>query len=186
MAGQDNPTEANWLKAADILKDRIEGRFLKPAQALIDAGEDDASTRFGFAILALDFLVIETVQGFREGLTNHDKNSTRLFKNFLLQWDQFQASVAGRGDKEKEDKALELYIQGRCALHHSGTTDKLIVGRRGDMLKFNGDGTIQVNRTEFHKLLTHEFNRYMAGLRNPTSVDLRANLKNKMDAICRN
>ncbi|WP_109023398.1 hypothetical protein [Sinorhizobium fredii] len=180
-----NPTEANWVMAVDILKDRIEGRFLKPAKALIDVGETDTTTKFGFAILALDFLVIETIQGFREGVVKHKNGkSSELFKNFLTTWTDFQACVPNAA--EWDAKAGELYSQGRCALHHSGTTDKILVKRSRDMLVFQPDGTIQVNRTEFHERLTDEFNRYIAELKIPASVDLRAHMKTKMDAICQN
>lgn len=180
----DAPDENQWEQAANILKDRIEGRFLKPAQALIDMAEDDPCLRFGFAILALDFLVIETVQGFRKGCVNHDGESKALFKRFLVLWSAFQKCVPDQA--ERDTKAERLYKSGRCALHHSGSTDRLIVRRTGDqMLEFGPDGRIELNRTVFHQELSDEFARYIDELKNPASVELRANLKAKMDAICR-
>jgi len=117
----DVPEENEWEKAAIILKDRIEGRFLMPAQALIDMAESDRRLRFGFAILALDFLAIETVQGFRKGCLSHDGESKSLFKRFLVLWSAFQICVP---DQEERDRQAErLYKCGRCALHHSGSTD---------------------------------------------------------------
>lgn len=181
----DNPDEAEWSKAADILKDRLEGRFLTPAQVLIDLDKIQAESTFGFAILALDFLVLETIEGFREGLTNHNRQSENLFVSFMSQWVEFQACVPMVNDRAT--KASDLYKQGRCALHHSGTTDRIIV-RRGetfDMLTFNADRSIEINRTKFHEGLCNEFNRYLASLRDRTNVDGRKKMQAKMAAICR-
>ncbi|PDS70446.1 hypothetical protein [Rhizobium sp. L43] len=69
----DNPKQEEWLKAVDVLRDRIQGRFIKPAQTLIDVDKSNHQQTYGFAILALDCLVLETIQGFREGMTNHTR-----------------------------------------------------------------------------------------------------------------
>lgn len=178
----DTPDENQWKTAADILKDRIEGRFLKPTQALIDLGESSTTT-FGFAILALDFLVIETVQGFREGLEDHKKESGGLFNRFLTKWSAFQACVPD--ETEREDKALKIFTAGRCALHHTGSTDNLIVRIHLDrMIQFHPDGGIEINRNTFHKELCAEFDRYVEELKKPASRVLRANFRKKMNFIC--
>ncbi|WP_333900052.1 hypothetical protein [Agrobacterium pusense] len=72
----ENPNENDWNTAVDVLDDRITERFLKPAKCLIDAQPQGAEQTYGFAILALNFIVIETVQGFRKGL------SPSLYKRF--------------------------------------------------------------------------------------------------------
>lgn len=55
-------TEADWDTAIDILTDRIEGRFLRPV-AMIERYEFA-----GFATMAIDCLLIETLQQFVEGM----------------------------------------------------------------------------------------------------------------------
>ena len=178
----DTPDENQWKTAADILKDRIEGRFLKPTQALIDLGESSTTT-FGFAILALDFLVIETVQGFRKGYPDHQGKSKELVKDFLVNWRAFQDCVPD--EAEREDRALKIFTAGRCALHHTGSTDNLIVRVLLDqMIQFHSDGGIEINRNTFHKELCAEFDRYIEELKNPASRELRANFQKKMDFIC--
>lgn len=178
----DTPDEDQWKKAADILKDRIEGRFLKPAQALIDLGESSTTT-FGFAILALDFLVIETLQGFRKGYTDHQGKSKELVKDFLVNWSAFQDCVPD--EAEREDRAVKIFTAGRCALHHTGSTDNLIVRIRLDqMIQFHSDGGIEINRNKFHKELCAEFERYIKELENDASRELRTNFRKKMNFIC--
>jgi hypothetical protein len=177
----DNPKQEEWLKAVDVLRDRIQGRFIKPAQTLIDVDKASKQHTFGFAILALDCLVIETIQGFREGVPNHQGHSTRLFKTFLSAWPPFVACLDE--GMVAVDKAEEFYKQGRCALHHSGATERMTVRISGPMIKFD-NGDLTVNRTLFHTELVAEFDRYLAALANPASVDLRKKFLSKMNPIC--
>ncbi|WP_141402025.1 hypothetical protein [Rhizobium subbaraonis] len=177
----DNPDENEWTKAANVLQNRIQKRFLEPADALIVADAPNSRGTFGFAILALDFIVIETIQGFREGRTGNSQDQS---VRFMKRWDEFLACLDDR--TQWKSKAENLYAQGRCALHHRGSTDKIVVrrGERYPMLKFNDDGRIQINRTKFHRSLSDAFGRYIDELKQPESVSLRRCFKQKMDAIC--
>ncbi len=177
----DNPKQGDWLKAVDVLRDRIHGRFITPAQTLIEFDKGNKQQTFGFAVLALDCLVLETIQGFKEGVPNHTGHSTRLFKEFLGAWEPFIDCLdAGM---VAETKAVEFYKQGRCALHHSGATEKMTVGISGPMIKFGNDN-ITVNRTLLHTELVAEFDRYLEALSNPQSVGLRIKFLLKMNSIC--
>lgn len=179
----ENPNENDWNTAVDILDDRITERFIKPAQYLIDAPIQGSQPTFGFAILALDFIVIETVQGFREGKIKHNNGvSSQLFKKFCAEWEPFTQSVFAPLTHDKA--AGNLYSQGRCAIHHKGSTESLIVGITGDMISFGEDENIRINRTEFHDRLVNEFKRYLVELRDPASSDLRGNFQKKMNSIC--
>lgn len=177
----DNPKQDDWLKAVDVLRDRIHGRFITPAQTLINVDKINKPQTFGFAILALDCLVVETIQGFCEGVPNHTGYSSRLFKNFLSNWQPFVACLDA--DMVAADKAEEFYKQGRCALHHSGATERMTVKISGPMMKFE-NGDITVNRTLFHTELVTEFDRYLEVLSDPASVDPRKKFLLKMNPIC--
>jgi len=177
----DNPKQEDWLKAVDVLRDRIHGRFITPAQTLIDVDKANKPQTFGFAILALDCLVVETIEGFRKGVANHTGQSTALFRSFLSAWQPFLNCLdAGM---VATAKAEEFYKQGRCALHHSGATERMTVRISGPMMKFD-NGDITVNRTLFHTELVAEFDRYLADLNNPASIDLRKKFLLKMNPIC--
>jgi hypothetical protein len=177
----DNPKQDEWLKAVDVLRDRIHGRFITPAQTLIDVDKGNTQQTFGFAILALDCLVVETIEGFRKGVDNHTGRSTALFKDFLSAWQPFIDCLdAGM---VAETKAVEFYKQGRCALHHSGATERMTVRISGPMMKFD-NGDITVNRTLFHTELVAEFDRYLETLSDPASIDLRRKFLLKMNLIC--
>lgn len=188
MLEDDNGTPADWAKAIDILDARIRRRFIEPAQLLIDAEDRRGRGANGFAVLAIDFLLIETIQGFREGLTNHDRQSKALFKAFLTNWPVFTACVPG--GKDIDNLATRIFEQGRCALHHTGSTDRIIVrksdtvGKRGKVFVFHDDGRITINRTLLHKELSKAFDDYLTDLRGPENTDLRKKFKDKMDHIC--
>ncbi|WP_037546476.1 hypothetical protein [Stappia stellulata] len=179
---QKNSTSSDWTKAIAILDTRIRRRFIEPAQLLIDAENGKGRGINGFAVLAIDFLLIETIQGFREGLTNHNRKSKALFKAFWTNWQVFKDCVPQGANAD--DLAVSVYEQGRCALHHTGSTDRVIVRKSGKMFVFHNDGRIVINRTLLHKQLVTAFDVYIAALKDPANTDMREKFKQKMDHIC--
>lgn len=180
-----NDSEHNtpdWQRALAILDVRIRSRFIKPAQFLIDSEKNKNRGTNGFAVLAIDFLLIETIQGFKAGHVSHFGKSKNLFMAFLLEWPAFTTCVPN-GQNHKS-LAAKVYEQGRCALHHTGSTERLIVKRSGDLFVFHDDERIEINRSILHAELTSEFDSYLSDLRSPTNKQLRKNFKIKMDHIC--
>jgi hypothetical protein len=66
------PGTADWEKALAMFEARMRRRFFEPAEALIGLDDARSEKTFGFAVLSIDCLVIETLQGFREGIVNHN------------------------------------------------------------------------------------------------------------------
>lgn len=178
----DSSTSSDWTKAIAILDARIRRRLIEPAQLLIDAESGKSRGENGFAVLAIDFLLVETIQGFREGLTNHNRKSKALFKAFLTSWPAFKACVPQGGNAN--DLAASVYEQGRCALHHTGSTDRITVRKSGKIFDFCDDGRIVINRTLLHQELVNAFDAYLAELKVPANAVLRKKFKQKMDHIC--
>lgn len=178
----DEPGSADWQTAIAIFEARMRRRFFAPVDALIEFEEGRTEKTFGFAILAINCLVIETLQGFREGIINHNGKSKSLFIRFLTEWDVFKSCLPEPADAEK--LAERVYLDCRCALLHSGATDgQLRVGVSGPAFRFN-DGHVQsINRTSLHENLKRAFEGYLAGLRAADGVVLRRYFKKKMDAI---
>ena len=177
------PDTPNWRTAVGILKARIHDRFLDPADALIELGKKYRPQRFGFAVLAIDFLVIETLQGFRDGLVDHKRKSGELFTKFLTGWDVFTNCVPR--DRDPQTLARQVYHDYRCVLLHSGSTKCTFrVGVSGTAFAFNGEDDVKINRTELHKNLKRAFTLYLDELQAPDGKDLRRNFKIKMDGIC--
>lgn len=137
----------------------------------------------GFVVLAIDCLLIETLQGFRKGLADHTGQSVDLFTGFLKNWELFKQCVP---DEAKAGKLARLvYKDCRCALLHSGSTGNgLIVGVSGPAFAFKGGGALKINRTALHEGLKANFEAYLAELIAPEGEKLRQNFKKKMDAVC--
>src|SRR5690349_17854719 len=73
----DRTNPHDWDKAAKILNDRIHGRFLQYADECLK------SSFSGFVVLAIDSLLLETLQQFREGIINGNRQSAALIKRAL-------------------------------------------------------------------------------------------------------
>jgi len=97
----DDPHSNDWDCAIEILNRRIRGRFLEPADNI-------ACLPFGgFAVMALDCLLIETLEQFKRGVheTGEDESNRRgaikrYFVNFLTDKDlglgaYFDENLAG-------------------------------------------------------------------------------------------
>lgn len=169
-------TEKSWRKAIEIFEDRIRGRFLN----VIDAIEKH--THAGFAVLALDCLLIETLQQFREGkASTPPRMSEKYFVNFL--------TTTSFGDYFDDRTAKMFYDQIRNGIFHQAEVKECsrVLKREGiQLVSTTNDGKgLIINRKLFHGQLVDEFEKYLSRLQDPLNEDLRTKFKKKMDYICR-
>ena len=181
----DQPDSPEWNTAFEIFDARIRCRFLNPADVLIASETSCKRKTFGFVILAIDFMVIETLQGFREGKLDHTGESEKLIKAFLTRWDAFKNCLSAKSNPGEIAKiAKRIYKGYRCALHHSAATDgDLRVGVHGPMIQILANQKIRINRTRLHDELKREFEAYLDELRRPEATDLRCKFRKKMNSI---
>lgn len=173
----DDPNSPHWTKAIEIFECRIIRRLIEPVDVLIAHEIGHTRGTFGFAILAIDCIIVETIEGFREGKPNHDRISRRLITSFLEQRDEFKVFFKAKG--------VNFYEWYRCALLHSGQTDgDYRIQRRGPLLKCGENGRVDINRTAFHKAVKREFEVYLKELADAANSDLRIKFRKVMDAIC--
>jgi len=109
----NDPASPDWTFAIEIFRQRILARYVEPADLLIEADlkRKPAQRRYGFSILALDCLLIETLQSFREGLTDSKGKSEKMFKRFLSRSKSFQKYFT-------EDEAVRFFKDFRCGILH--------------------------------------------------------------------
>jgi len=169
--------EPGWQKAIDIFEDRIRGRFLD----VIDIFE--CRNGAGFAVMALDCLLIETLQQFREGKAETPRNqSGKYFSDFLTQ--------TSFKDYFDEAKTKLFYDQVRCGILHQAEVKKSsIIQTKGGLplIAEDGIGGVVINRRKFHEMVERVFQEYVGALRksDPPDQSLRDNFRKKMNAICR-
>ena len=179
----DSENSSDWREAIKIFNARIRGRYLDPVDKLIALDKKRANEkdrRFGFTILAIDCLLIETLQAFIEGVGNTWKLSKKMFVNFLTERPSFSVYF-------DEKSACRFYYDVRCGiLHQAETRFGWRVLSVGPLLDPKGNKIRIINRTEFHEALKSEFDSYVTKLRDLKDTkqdELREKFRNQMDGI---
>jgi hypothetical protein len=176
----DDANSSDWEKAISILRSRIYGRYIDPVDQLILAEQSTPASerRFGFTIVAIDCLLIETFGAFLLGLGTTDGVSRDTFCKYLTTRPRFSGVFT-------EDLARQFYKEFRCGILHQaevgGGSKVWSVG----VLLWEANGKLTVNRNELHERLKADFEDYLAELSNPVNIVLRQNFRKKMDFICR-
>lgn len=171
-----------WDAMITIFLDRIEGRFLKPIRAI--ASDRDLGEFSGFAILALDCLLIETLHQFYNGLNETEGDHSKAF------WKFFQNSQYFR-DSFTKKKASVFYSHFRCGLLHQAQTKKHSLVKIGRPLMIEPvsrvlDNGLIVDREKFHSALESEIKSYLNRLRfgGTENATMREHFIRKMNYIC--
>ena len=169
----------DWEIAIDILDKRLTERYIEPVEILRMAEKDKppSEKKFGFTIMAINCLLIETVQSFYEGVIDSSRLSKALFKNFLLNRENFKVHFPNQAD------AKFFYENYRCGILHQAQTFK---GARiwtvGQLINRTGQEVV-INRDLFYQALVKEKDLYINLLRGRNDTVLLANFKKKMDFI---
>jgi hypothetical protein len=169
---------ADWAKAITIFRQRIRERFIEPVDKMIENEQCLPRTqrKYGFAVLAIDCLLIETLQAFRYGKVNTEGESRSLITNFLQKCPHFCWS---------REVSNQFFDDFRCGiLHQAETMRDSLVRSEGALLIQEPTGLI-INRTEFHERLKTAFADYVRNLQQGRPPSLRDKFRSKMDHICR-
>lgn len=165
--------EEDWEIAINIFRDRLDSRFLKYIEII------EKYLYSGFAVMALDCLLIETISQFYRGVSSNRGCSKLKYKNFLKK--HFEAF--------NDDIAEKFYDHFRCGILHQAETKKNSKIRIKDSLpivKYTDDGNgLIINRKKFHKELLGIIDNYIEKLKDPIEKDLREKFRRKMNIICR-
>jgi hypothetical protein len=120
--------------------------------------------------------LLETLEAFRQGLTDTRRKSEQLCTSFLTQRPAFKPFFPG-------DLATRFYKEFRCGIvHNAQVFGTGLLWSVGPLLKVEGTRII-VNRTAFHDALMQELEDYLLELRNSSNTDLRDKFRAKMDFI---
>ena len=162
----------NWNQAVNIFNDRINGRFINPINTLRDQASEN-----GFAIMAIDCLLIDTFYQFENGLDNNAKNNKKNYSTFLHE--TFSNLFPTKA------KAEEFYTRIRCGILHSAQTKEkgILTTDRQSPIEFQ-NGVLYVSVEGFTDCLIQYFNEYKRKLLNADNQELRANFITKMNFIC--
>lgn len=140
--------ERDWIRGVAALRRRLEERFLKPARSLL------RFRRSGFAVLALDSLLVETLQQFREGVPETPyviRNGRRV----LASEDYFKAFLTDPyfGPGFDENTAKLFYRTIRCGILHQAEVKQSSLVRRD---RSTAAFTISTGNGQLHALCRSE------------------------------
>jgi len=168
-------SESDWYKALEIFKDRINERFLRPISKI------QGLPYAGFSIMALDCLLIETLQQFRKGVPRTEYNMGKEYFIEFLTKTSFKEYFS-------QDMAGKFYDQVRNGILHQAETKSNTLIKIGDYpiaCPTEDSNGLIINRNKFHERLIEELNQYLDELSNNENSLLRKNFRKKMDYICR-
>ena len=176
-------SKEDWGKAVSMFDKRMM-RFTEPIRILMETPDTEAAIYSGFSIIALDCLLIETLQSFRTGRTNPlkgDGKSKDTITNFLTQRNNFA--------KHFNASAADIfYNHFRCGILHQGEVKSsgLIRIDTANMVLPSDDGqSLIINRWYFHEAILEEIKEYKEELMIGLDLALREHFIKKMNEISR-
>ena len=157
----------DWSKAADIVEDRIKGRFVRWIGSMVNQKFS------GFAVIALDCLLIETMVGFMTGQPSKGPDS-------------FLTGKLTEGCLHFTSEEARLFRENvRNGIIHDAETRRRWIIRVGDadgpILTKDGK-KVSLNRNAFHKAVTRELDEWLTKVRNGDKT-LRNNMRLRMEQI---
>jgi hypothetical protein len=176
-ANLDLNTEEGWQKAVDIFEDRIRYRFIEEIKAIQDMPFS------GFAVMALDCLLIETLQQFRKGVTETPWGKAEdYFREFLTE--------TAFGEHFCEDQTEIFRDQIRNGILHQAETkgsSKIWIRCGTPLVRYTPDEDgLEINRKLFHRKLVEVFEAYVKDLQQSSPNEgLGKKFVAKMNHICR-
>jgi len=179
----------NWNIATKIFHDRIDGRYVAPIDAIVNHASYEIREFSGFAILAIDCLIIETLNQFYKGIDETTGKNWKAFRDFFCKSKYFKKEFP-------TSKICEIfYSHFRCGLLHQAQTKKQSKIRYGEnsLVQLVDPADINkgliVDRKLFHNAIKLEIKDYIEVLENPVTgrdMTLRGHFIKKMGFITEN
>ena len=170
------PGTSEWSETIGAFRRRVEERFLHPISHLAGSRRSQERSVPGFAMLALDCLLIDTLQSFREGrVSTGEVSPASSFRTFLKS-PRFPDFNSG-------DRAAFFDYVRNALLHNGETRGDWRVRADGSRMLSKAGETRIINRNLFHGAIVEEFEDYCTELVSGPE-ECRQKFLRRMDAIC--
>ncbi len=159
-----------WDTAINIVEDRIKGRWLDAADRLVD--EENS----GFAILALDCIVLESLWGFINGKAVPKRQEQQVYQDILTS-PRFGLSA------DLSERFRELVRNG--IMHDAETRNRWLVEKtvpQHVIAEKNKRGDYVLNRTKFHIALKAALGDWIKKLRDGDAA-MRNKMRKRMNEV---
>lgn len=168
----NNPDD--WGAATDIVRDRLDGRFLRFASNCLRAKYSE------FVVLSIDSLLAEAIQQFKDGIIDGTGKSGPMIKQFLA-GNRFQPDFDANA-------RTAFYEDIRCGLLHQAEAKQMWLIRRNQPCMLQKVAGVQpgyiIDVKRFHSAVRNSLNDYLKLIPDPSNPTLRSNLWKKMNHIC--
>lgn len=170
---------AEWDQAIEIFKDRMDARFFDAIRILLQQCKGHQwEHNLSFSIMALDCLLIETLQQFYEGIeSTPPRQNHHTFRKFFRQSDQLNFS---------KEITAQFYRNVRCGILHQAETKgnvALSFAEFGELFEIKNNGWLVFNVKLITEALFREFENYVYRLGQTSETNLRQNFIRKMNFI---
>jgi len=179
--------DEKWKVAIDGIHARFNERFVKPADAIQEKDRDDPDQHYpegrGFAIVALDCLLLESLYGYGQGKHTGERQTGKAFEHLLVN----DVPFAGRFPKHLASSFAKAVRHG--LLHDGETRHGWLIWQRPDdggdaIVEDLGDGRFALYRDNFHAAVKSHLEEYFQKLRKPGEVQLRSNFRTRVQQLC--
>lgn len=204
----NNKENVCWEYAFRFFEERIETRYLKPIEAILNMGDNKGE---GFAVVNLQCSLIETIESFIQGWvynatkTVDKKGNTWYFEDKIVKYKNdkelknlniFESFFANREPfsirfEENNLQGDDFYWNVRCALLHETQTKngwKIKTSNKDNTVSITNDKTIY--RESFHRDIKKVIKNYKSAIVEGKKIDgiegnrLRQNFRDKFNHIC--
>lgn len=161
---------------ASILRDRLIGRFSRPALS--------GSVRHGFLFVSVASQLIESYMSFRKGLKSTEGKSGECFRLFFSKFSD--SMLSNLSEKQKKRVIDEFYKNVRCGLlHETETRGRWRIQRRGKHpINIDSNGDMVINGVKFLKSVENSIENLADELRaNDWDSALTVNVRRKIEFI---
>ena len=178
-----SPVE-EWEKGIKIFKDRIESRYFAPIETML--ANHDLIEINGFAVMALNCLLVDTFYQFREPdntysigrrRERHRRGNGECYANFLLTNFPFDFD---------SDSARYFYTDIRCGILHSAQTKNgsQLTYDKSYVVEIFDDDKIRVDIVNFTNRMKGYYSSYLMKLEQG-DIEIRKAFIKQMKKICR-
>ena len=177
-------SKLEWEKAINIFIARMQGRYFDAINKLSNNGNIVAMQKYGFSIMCIQCLLIDTLVKFRYGPTlskrgtlSYNYENKKKFTDFLKEVfsEDFNSKMARR-----------FYEDIRCGIVHFGTTKRnsRLTCDSNCLISEITDDNISVDINVLEKKLEQYFEKYVKELQKNSQTELRENFIIAMNYIC--
>ncbi len=196
-----NSSERVWRRAIQIFENRMQSRYFNAIDKLSQDGNQESIFTYGFSMIAIQCLLIDTLVKFRYGPntrkgTNQYLTEKRVLDNRIYTKLVYYKENQNRFIKfleeffifgeDAKDFSMKFYKDIRCGILHFGSTENAsrLTCDCPNLIEPLENGGISVDVLVLNNRLKAYFNTYIEELRDERQLLIRKHFLTGMNYLC--